>query len=74
VLSRSSDLRITKQFSDPDRDRFRHEGFEYIAKFFESPLEELVVRNAAVERTFRRFDANRFSAAAPWVTTAVNIP
>jgi hypothetical protein len=62
--TRSSNLRITKKFTDLDRDRFRHDGFEYIARFFENSLKELVIRNAGVEQTFRRIDANRFSAAA----------
>lgn len=61
---RSSNLRIKKKFTDLDRDRFRHDGFEYIAKFFENSLKELVSRNAGVDETFRRIDANRFSAAA----------
>jgi hypothetical protein len=64
VAARSSNLRVAKQFTDLDRDRFRHEGFEYIAKFFENSLKELVARNAGVEQTFRRIDSNRFSAAA----------
>jgi hypothetical protein len=64
VPARSSNLRITKKFTDLDRDRFRHDGFEYIAKFFENSLKELVARNAGVEQAFRRIDANRFSAAA----------
>jgi TIR domain len=62
--TRSSNLRITKKFTDLDRDRFRHEGFEYIARFFENSLNELVSRNPGVAQTFRRIDANRFSAAA----------
>jgi hypothetical protein len=61
---RSSNLRVTKQFTDLDRDKFRHEGFEYIAKFFENSLEELVRRNPGLEQSFRRIDANRFTAAA----------
>ena len=63
-LTRSSNLRIMKKFTDLDRDRFRHDGFEYIARFFENSLKELVSRNPGVEQTFRRIDANRFSAAA----------
>jgi hypothetical protein len=62
--TRSSNLRVTKKFTDLDLDRFRHDGFEYIARFFENSLKELVSRNPAVEQTFRRIDANRFSAAA----------
>jgi hypothetical protein len=63
-LIRSSNLRITKQFTDLNKDKFRHEGFEYIAKFFENSLEELVRRNPGLEQSFRRIDANRFTAAA----------
>ena len=62
--TRSSNLRISKKFTDLDRDRFRHDGFEYIAKFFENSLKELAARNAGIEQTFRRIDANRSSAAA----------
>jgi hypothetical protein len=61
---RSSNLRVTKQFTDLDKDKFRHEGFEYITKFFENSLEELVRRNPGLQQSFRRIDANRFTAAA----------
>jgi hypothetical protein len=61
---RSSNLRIKKQFTDLDKDRFCHEGFEYIATFFGNSLEELVRRNPGLEQSFRRIDANRFTAAA----------
>jgi hypothetical protein len=61
---RSSNLRISKQFTDLEKDRFRHEGFEYIANFFENSLEEIVRRNPDLEQSFRRIDANRFTAAA----------
>ena len=61
---RSSNLRVKKQFTDLDKDRFRHEGFEYIANFFENSLKELVSRNPDLEQRFRRIDANRFTAAA----------
>jgi len=57
-------LRIKKQFTDLDKDKFRHEGFEYIANFFENSLEELVRRNPDVRQSFRRVDANRFTATA----------
>lgn len=62
--ARSSNLRVKRQFTDLDKDRFRHEGFEYIAKFFENSLQELVRRNSGLHQTFRRIDANRFAAAA----------
>ena len=60
---RSSNLRVRKQFNDLDRDRFCHEGFEFIAKFFENSMAELVARNPSLNQTFRRIDSNRFTAA-----------
>jgi hypothetical protein len=35
---RSSNLRVAKRFTDQDRDRFLHDSFEYLAKFFENSL------------------------------------
>jgi hypothetical protein len=61
--ARSSNLRVKKQFTDLDKDRFRNEGFEYITKFFEHSLDELVRRNPDLHQTFRQIDANRFTAA-----------
>jgi hypothetical protein len=60
---RSSNLRVNKKFTDLDKDRFRHDGFEYIAKFFQNSLKEVVLRNFSLQETFRRIDANRFTAA-----------
>jgi len=61
---RSSNLRIKKQFTELDKDRFRRDGFEYIARYFENSLKELVSRHAGLEESFRKIDANHFSAAA----------
>jgi TIR domain len=61
---RSSNLRVAKRFSQLDKDRFLHEGFEYLAKYFENSLEELTARNPDIDQTFRRIDANRFAATA----------
>ena len=61
---RSSNLRVAKRFNQLDKDRFVHEGFEYLAKYFENSLEELVARNPDIDRTFRRIDANRYTATA----------
>lgn len=60
---RSSNLRIRKQFSDLDRDTFRHEGFDFIAKFFEASLLEVVARNPGLAQRFQRVDANHFTAS-----------
>ena len=60
---RSSNLRLAKEFSERDKDRFRHETFEFIVKFFENSLAELEARNEGIETDFRRVDANRFIAS-----------
>jgi hypothetical protein len=61
---RSSNLRVTKRFTDRDKDVFRHDAFEYMAKYFENSLEELHERNPKIEGIFRRIDVNRFTAVA----------
>jgi hypothetical protein len=61
---RSSNLRVAKRFTDQDRDRFLHDSFEYLAKFFENSLSELAARNPGIDGQFRRIDANRFTAVA----------
>ncbi|EQB16930.1 toll/interleukin-1 receptor domain-containing protein [Sphingobium lactosutens] len=59
---RSSNLRLAKEFSERDKDRFKLETFEFIARFFENSLGELEARNQGIEGAYRRIDANRFSA------------
>ncbi|MCJ1888254.1 toll/interleukin-1 receptor domain-containing protein [Pseudomonas sp. LA21] len=59
---RSSNLRLTKTFTQRDKDRFQIETFEYIARYFENSLKELESRNLDYECTFRQVDANRFFA------------
>jgi len=59
---RSSNLRVAKTFTPRDKDQFRHETFEFIARFFENSLNELGQRNPGYEGVFRRVDANRFFA------------
>lgn len=60
--ARSSNLRVAQQFTERDKDRFKHETFEYIAAYFSNSLDELATRNRAIEGDFRRIDANRFIA------------
>lgn len=62
-VPRSGNLHVRKTFSDHDRDTFRVEAFEYIARFFENSLEELQRRNSHLRTTYRRRDANSFEAA-----------
>jgi hypothetical protein len=60
--SRSSNLRLAKAFTAQDRDRFLLDAFEFIARYFESSLQELAERNAGYEGAFRRVDSGRFFA------------
>jgi TIR domain len=60
-LPRSSNMRMTKTFTDADRDKFLHEGFEFIGNFFQGSLAELKARNSEIDFQFRQLDANRFS-------------
>lgn len=60
---RSSNLRIRKEFSDREKDKFKVESFEYMSKFFQNSLTELEGRNKEIECEFRRVDANRFVAS-----------
>jgi hypothetical protein len=62
--TRSSNLRVTKRFTDQDKDHFLHDAFEFMAKYFENSLAELSKRNPGIEGRFRRIDANRFTAVA----------
>lgn len=64
LTPRSSNLRVAKRFTERDKDAFRTDGFEFIARFFEGSARELQARNANVESTFRRIDANRFTVSA----------
>lgn len=59
---RSSNLRLSKTFTQRDKDQFRADTFEYIARYFENSLAELEARNPGYQGTFRRVDANRFFA------------
>lgn len=60
---RSSNLRLKKEFSELERDRFLREGFEYISRFFKGSLSELEVRNSGISSDFHRVDGNTFTAA-----------
>lgn len=62
-LPRSSNLRMTKTFTEADKDNFLHETFVYMGNFFEGSLSELRERNSSIEVRFRAVDANRFTCA-----------
>lgn len=61
---RSSNLQVTKRFTQQDADAYLHEAFDYMARYFEGSLAELHSRNSEIEGRFRRIDANRFTAVA----------
>ena len=61
---RSSNLRLKKTFSEADKDRFLDESFEFVARFFENSLDELTKRNPGIETSFKRIDAQQFTAVA----------
>jgi hypothetical protein len=60
---RSSNLRVKREFTEREKDKFLQGTFEYIANYFEASLQELDARNADIEADFRRIDANHFSAS-----------
>lgn len=72
LVPRSSNLGLAKSFTDLDKDRFRIEAFDYIAKYFENSLNELAKRNDGVDGDFRLIDTNRFTAAVYRVDKAVS--
>ena len=59
---RSSNLRVKKEFTDRDKNKFLIDAFEYIANYFEGSLNEIKTRNEGIDADFRRIDANRFMA------------
>lgn len=59
---RSSNLRMTKIFTEADRDAFLDSAFTFIAAYFENSLAELEARNEGIATNFRRIDNNRFTA------------
>lgn len=63
AVPRSSNLRLKQEFTEHDRDTFLHDSFELFAQFFEGSLGELKSRNPGIQTTFRRIDANCFTAA-----------
>lgn len=62
ALPRSSNLRISKEFTEQQKDEFVESTFEYISNFFEGSLSEISNRNPEITYKFRRVDANHFTA------------
>jgi TIR domain len=60
--ARSSNLRITQEFSDKDVDDFVKSSLEFACSFFENSLAALHERNPDVQGSVDRIDLRRFSA------------
>jgi len=58
---RSSNLRMRRQFTEADEDRFNEESFQFIALFFENSLIELQKRNSGITNAFKRVSAEDFT-------------
>lgn len=60
---RSSNLAIKKDFTDRDKDVASRNGFDYVARFFENSLNELVKRNTSLEFDFKKRDSDSFECS-----------
>lgn len=60
---RSSNLRLSKSFTDRDKDQFKRQAFDYICAYFTNSLAELTTRNSDIDADVRRINENRFTAA-----------
>jgi len=58
---RSGNLRIKKKFTDYEKDTFKKDSFEYIAKYFNNSLDELKQRNPDITYIFDK-ESNEFYA------------
>lgn len=63
TLPRSGNLRIRKEFTDLDADRFLQDTFEFVERYFRGSLAELEGRNVDISCRFQRVDAKTFVAA-----------
>lgn len=61
-LPRSSNLRLQKEFTEADKDRFLLDAFEYMDRFFQGSLSELEARNPGIQARYRKVDGNTFTA------------
>ena len=61
---RSSNLKITRRFSDHDRHAFETKAFEFIRQYFENSLQALQTENTGLQTNLRRVDNVSFEARA----------
>ena len=63
IFPRSSNLRLRKEFTEADKDRFLVSAFEYMDRFFRGSLSELETRNDGIETRYRKINGNTFTVA-----------
>jgi len=59
---RSTNLTITKTFTDLEKDKFLRESFIFIANFFRGSLEELETKNPEISFLLDKIDSQTFTA------------
>lgn len=62
-LPRSSNMRVRKEFTDFDKDRFGRDTFDFMVRFFQGSLTELENRHPEFQGRFEQVDSRRFSAS-----------
>jgi hypothetical protein len=59
----SSGKQVFVKNTDRDRDQFQRQTFEYLAKYFQHSIRELINHNESIDGVFRLVDADCFVAA-----------
>lgn len=62
ALPRSSNLRLTQEFTEKDVDDFVRSTFAYVCRFFEGSIDAIGERNPGVTGTFDKIDSRRMAA------------
>lgn len=62
ALPRSSNLRLTQEFTEKDVDDFVRSSFDYVCRFFEGSIDAIGERNPGVTGTFDKLDSRRMAA------------
>jgi hypothetical protein len=63
AVTRSSNLRVKRVFTDQDKDQERDNCFKFVANFFSNSLEELASRNPSIKTSFKKIDERSFEAS-----------
>lgn len=62
VRTRSSNLRLKKEYSELERDNYLRETFDFIVRYFEDSIAAVEERNPDIRSSFDRIDSRRMSA------------